>query len=131
MKNEKHRGNFIYWTPRILSILFACFLALFSLDIFDSEVGFKDIAIGLLMHNIPTIVLLFITLVAWKYELVGTVAFALAGLAYAVLVFSGADELWYTRILWVVNISGPAFLIAGLYYIGWRRKKDKGDAEIK
>ena len=127
MKNGNRRGNFIYWTPRILSILFACFLALFSLDIFDSEVGFKDIAIGLLMHNIPTIVLLLITLVAWKYELVGAVAFALAGLAYAVLVFGGADELWYTRILWVVNISGPAFLIAGLYYVGWRRKKSNLD----
>lgn len=125
MIKENHKGNFVYWTPRILSILVICFLSLFSLDIFDSAVGFKEIAIGLFMHNIPSIVLLLITIVAWKHEIVGTVAFALAGLAYAILVFGGAGEFWYTRILWVVNLSGPAFLIAGLYYVGWRRRKGK------
>ena len=125
MIKENRHGNFVYWTPRILSILFICFLSLFSLDIFDSAVGFKEIAIGLFMHNIPSIVLLLITLMAWKHEIVGAVAFALAGLAYMILVFAnlGAEEMWYTRILWVVNISGPAFLIAGLYYVGWRRRK--------
>jgi hypothetical protein len=32
----KQTGKFVYWAPRVLSILFILFLALFSLDVFDT-----------------------------------------------------------------------------------------------
>ena len=44
-------NKFIYWTPRVLSILFLIFLALFSLDIFEMNLGFWGTIVGLFMHN--------------------------------------------------------------------------------
>lgn len=48
----------IYWTPRILAIALILFLMLFSLDVISSESSLKEIAIGLLIHNLPALVLL-------------------------------------------------------------------------
>ena len=40
-------NKFIFWTPRILAILFILFLALFSLDVFDGNYGFWGTILGL------------------------------------------------------------------------------------
>jgi hypothetical protein len=112
----------IYWTPRILSILFILFLALFSLDVFEPGLSITQILIGLFMHNIPSMVLAVILIISWKYEIVGGIAYILAGLLYIVLlVFRNPFELY--MISWVLTIAGPAFLIGALFLIGWFKKK--------
>lgn len=63
-------NKFIYWTPRILSIIFILFLAIFSLDIFDMKLGFWETILGLFMHNIPVFILLAVLLIFWKHEIV-------------------------------------------------------------
>lgn len=111
-------NKFIYWTPRILSIIFLCLLALMSLDIFDMNLEFWETILGLFMHNIPVIILLIVLLISWKYEIVGGIAFILAGLFYIIisLINSFGDI-----ISWLI-ISGPAFLIGILFLICWKRK---------
>ena len=76
---------FIYWTPRVLGILFVLFLMLFSLDVFDMGLTAGQIAIGLFMHNIPALILAVILWIAWKYEIVGGIVFILADLTYLAL----------------------------------------------
>jgi prepilin signal peptidase PulO-like enzyme (type II secretory pathway) len=116
--------KFVYWTPRILSIIFLCFLALFSLDIFDMQLGFWGTVLGLFMHNIPVFILLAVLLISWKHEIVGGIAFILAGIAYIVsLLFRGPFELY--KIAWAIQISGVAFLIGILFLINWFRKSKK------
>lgn len=117
VKNRK----FIYWTPRILSILFILFLALFSLDTFDSCNSILSCIVGLLMHNIPVFVLIMVLVIAWKYEIVGAIAFFLAGLAYIILLITSQNFQWF-MLSWSITIAGPAFLVGILFYIGWRRK---------
>jgi hypothetical protein len=126
-KNDiKKIGRFVYWTPRILSILFLLFLALFSLDTFDSCSGFLDCALGLFMHNIPVFVLLAVLIISWKHEIVGGVAFILAGLLYISLLvinaITGQGE-WY-MLAWSVTIAGPAFLVGILFMMNWYKKKE-------
>lgn len=121
-------SKFVYWTPRILSVLFVCFLALFSLDIFDGNYGFWGTILGLFMHNIPSIVLLIITIIAWKKEIVGAIAFIFAGLLYIFMtvvrgIFSNQFE-WYL-LSWSITIAGPAFFIGILFLIGWKQKKKR------
>jgi len=122
-------GKLIYWTPRILSILFILFLAMFSLDVFDSpNQSAGDIALGLLMHNIPALILLAVLIISWKHEIVGGVLFILAGIAYiAVSAFNQLE--WYLVISWGLQISGPAFLIGILFLINWRRRKQHKPSE--
>jgi hypothetical protein len=118
---KKNVNKFIYWTPRILSIIFICFLALFSLDVFSPRLSFWQIASGLFMHNIPALVLLVVLLISWKYEIVGGIAFILAGLLYIFLLLVNPQLEWY-MLFWALQISGPAFLIGTLFAIGWLKK---------
>jgi hypothetical protein len=119
---EKKVSKFVYWTPRILAILFVCFIAMFSLDEISPGKSFGEIIIGLLIHNISTFVLLIIVIVSWKYELVGGIAFLLAGIFYIVLV-SRSGIYWNILISWCLIIAGPAFLIGILFFINWYKKK--------
>jgi len=117
----KKVSKFIYWAPRIMSIAFLLFLAMFSLDIFDGNYGFWGTVLGLFMHNIPVFVLAIVLAIAWKQEIVGAVAFIAAGLFYIALLTLSEFE-WY-KIAWAVQISGPAFFVGILFLIGWKRKK--------
>jgi hypothetical protein len=114
-------SNFVYWTPRILSILFILFLMMFSLDVFEPGLSAKEIAIGLFMHNIPALILLVVTIISWKYEIVGGIAFILAGFLYIILLAMNNFE-WY-MISWSLTIAGPAFLIGILFILNWKKKK--------
>ena len=118
---KKKISKFIYWTPRILSIIFILFLMLFSLDIFDMKLGFWGTIVGLFMHNLPALILLVVLLISWKYEIVGGIAFILAGLLYIILLMKNPFE-WY-MLSWAIQIAGIAFLIGILFFINWFRKK--------
>ncbi|MFH1248768.1 MAG: hypothetical protein V1660_01305 [archaeon] len=122
---KKKTSKFIYWTPRILSIIFVLFLALFSLDIFDMKLGFWGTILGLFMHNIPVIILSVLLWIAWKHEIVGGVGFILGGILYTIMILMNILKTgfeWY-YLSWAVEISGIAFFIGILFLIGWFKKK--------
>ena len=122
MKKRGRAKPWIYWTPRILSIIFILFLALFSLDVFGQGYGFWGTILAFLIHNIPVFILLIILWISWKREIVGAIAFALAGIAYICLLLFNPELEWY-MLSWSITIAGPAFLIAWLYWKNWRQKK--------
>ncbi len=118
-------GKFVYWTPRILSIMFIFFLALMSLDIFEGNYGVWGTIVGLFMHNIPALILTAILIISWKYEIVGGIAFILAGILYLSMILTKiiANGFEWHYLLWVVQISGIAFFIGILFFINWFKKK--------
>ena len=109
--------NALYWTPRIMTIVFILFLGLFALDSFEGDQSLLQKMGGFLIHLIPNFVLILILIVAWKYEWVGTIAFTLAGIAYIVMVWGKFPVATY------FIISGPAFLIAVLFWLNWMNRK--------
>ena len=117
----KKTGKFIYWTPRILSIVFLLFMAMFSLDIFDSGYTFWGTILGLFMHNIPVFILAVVLWISWKHEIVGGIAFILAGLLYILSALIRTEFHWYV-ISWILTIAGPAFFIGVLFLIGASRR---------
>ena len=118
---EKKISKSLYWTPRILSLLFILFLMLMSLDVFSSELSFWEIVLGLFMHNIPAVVLLIVLFISWRYEIVGGIAFILAGLLY--ILFVKGNKFEWHMLLWILQISGIAFLIGILFLMNWFKKK--------
>lgn len=121
----KRIGKFVYWTPRILSILFLCFLALFSLDVISPELSFWQIIIGLFIHNIPVFILLVVLLISWKREIVGGIAFILTGALYVVMILTKVlnhSFKWY-MVSWILTIAGPAFFIGILFIRNWQIRK--------
>jgi hypothetical protein len=118
----KKISKFVYWTPRILSIIFLLFLALFSLDVFEPGLSFWQITLGLFMHNIPVFFLLAILIISWKREIVGGIAFILAGILYIATMIIRTDNFQWYMISYSLIIAGPAFLIGILFLIGWKKK---------
>ena len=108
----------LFWFPRILCIAFATFLIIFSFDVFNSTDSIWKIIMGLLMHNIPTMLLYALIFLSWRREWLGAVIFALMGIGYIVF-FWGKFSL---DVYFV--IAGPLLLISVLYLINWIYRKD-------
>jgi signal transduction histidine kinase len=68
--------KFLYWLPRILSILLICFISMFALDVFEEPQWF----LGLIMHLIPSFILALITFIAWKHAYWGGILFIATGI---------------------------------------------------
>jgi cell division protein FtsW (lipid II flippase) len=112
------KNKLLYWSPRILSILFVAFLCLFSFDGFTEFNGWQTI-LAVTMHLLIPAVVLFGTLIAWKKDLVGTVIFFFFATYYVYMV--GLNRHWS----WYVSISGPALLVGILYLLNWFQNKKK------
>lgn len=108
--------------PQILGIMFVCFLMLFSLDVFEEGKSIWYVMIGLFMHNIPALILLFFLFLSKKHELITSLAFIFAGFVYIGLLFTSASFEWY-MLSWSFLISGPAFLIGILFARSWYQKQ--------
>ncbi len=108
------KNKLIYWLPRILSLGFVGFISLFALDVFSEYQG-VSVVVPLLIHLIPSLILLGLSVIAWKWNLVGVVLFGLVALGYVAMVGWGRPWSWYAF------ISGPALLVAVLYYLSWKQ----------
>ena len=119
---------FFLWSPRILSILFAGFISLFAMDVFSGHHGFMQTITALIMHLIPTLLIIVVLILSWKWEWIGGIAYIGIGIYYIIMVGFG-------RISWIMLISGPLFLIGILFLISWfnhdvlRKKKQPEQAQ--
>jgi hypothetical protein len=100
----------LFWTPRVLGILIAIFISLFALDVFMEGYGFWETIVALLMHLIPTAIVLVILGIAWRWEKIGGILFILLGVLY-ITFFWDPD-----RLPAYLMISGPLFL-AGILFL--------------
>lgn len=96
-------NKFLYWTPRILTILFILFLGLFALDAFEGDKSLIKKSGAFIIHLIPNLILILILILAWKREWIGTIAFILVGIAYIVMFWGKFPVVTY------LAIAGPLF----------------------
>ena len=118
----------LFWAPRALSIAFIAFLSLFAMDVFGEHLGVWQTLRALAMHLIPSFVLIAVLVLAWRWEWIGATLYAAAGILYITWVgwvVSMARPIPASiRVLWVLTIAGPAFLIAGLFLANWLKHKE-------
>jgi hypothetical protein len=103
----------LYWTPRFICLLFAVFVSLFALDVPDDGLGVWGTLLVLLIHFIPTAVVLVVLAVAWRREWVGGVLFVVLGVWYLITASGRFGLSAYFA------ISGPLFLIGLLFLLNW------------
>ena len=115
MKQPANR--LLLWAPRVLAILFAAFISIFALDVFGEGYSFWETIVALVMHLVPTAVVLVALGIAWRWPWVGGFLFLALGLLY-ILIFREGD--WIAYLL----ISGPLFLVGALFLSSaWAQKK--------
>jgi hypothetical protein len=121
MSNFSKRA--LFWTPRALSIAFIAFLSLFALDVFDGHHSFWQMMLAFIIHQIPAFVLIAALILAWRWEWIGAALYAAAGLLYMVWVMSMSRPVPPAmRLIWILTIAGPAFVIAGLFLANWLKR---------
>lgn len=118
---EKTMKNLLYWTPRVLVILFTAFISLFALDVFAEGYTFWETLVALFMHLIPTFLLIIALVVAWRWERVGGLLFIGLGILF-LFWFGGRGgqdvvENWFATLFMpgVMFLTGILFL-ADQYY---------------
>lgn len=108
----------LHWTPRISGLLFAAFVSVFALDVFDDGRSFGQTLLALTIHLIPTAVVLGALTVAWRWERVGGGLFLALGAWYLISTWG--------RLHWsaYVVIAGPLILLGILFEIeGWHANR--------
>ena len=100
-----------------LGVLFAVALLIFAADIFNHEQNITQTFYDLLLHLIPTAVVLFIVVVAFNRPLIGTIIFLVLGLMY--IITGWARMHWSAHVL----IAGPLLLLSALYITAWKSNK--------
>jgi hypothetical protein len=108
-------AKIIHWAPRIAALLIIFFIGLFSLDVFGTGAPPLQVLVGFLMHNLPSIVMLVLLIIAWKRPVVGFVAFLIVGAAFAAVFVRDIYAL-PNLLLFVL----PILLIASLFYADWQ-----------
>ncbi len=110
--------SWLFWTPRILCILFAAFISIFALDVFGEGNGFWKTLLALLIHLIPTALVLVVLLLSWRWEWIGGILYNALGILYIV-------TMWKRPFPWPVYaaISGPLFLVGILFLLNWKYRK--------
>ncbi len=106
----------LHWLPRVLGILFALFLSVFALDVFDEGYGFWQALLALAIHLIPALLVVLAVAIAWRREALG--GLILIGLAVWYLISSWGRFRWSTYLI----IAGPAVLTGGLFLIDWANR---------
>jgi hypothetical protein len=104
----------LFWSPRLLALLFAGFLSLFAFGAVTEGHGLRASTIHFVMSLLPTLVVLLSLAIAWRWEWVGASLFL--GLAVAYVGVSWGRFPLSTYLV----IAGPMILVALLFLAHWR-----------
>lgn len=90
---------FIVWLARIMAISLILFISIFALEEWTNPVG-------LFMQLIPSLILLILTLIAWKKPKIGGILYLGIGIVMTLFYHS----VW---------IASPAFVIGFLFWMSY------------
>jgi hypothetical protein len=108
----KHTAAALLWIPRIGGIAMGLFLAIFALDAFAAGTPVFQALPAFLLHLVPSLAVLGVVALSWRFPLVGAFAFLGMALAYGISV--------HWRLDWVAAIAVPLVVIALLFVASWR-----------
>lgn len=122
-----------HWLPRILCILAILFLSMFALDSFAPGLTIWQQLGAFLMHLIPSFVLVTFLVIAWKWELAGSIIFTATGIGFTPFIyipnFHNNHSVWISLSI-VLMITFPFIVVGVLFFVSWLLKKKEKAAPI-
>ena len=101
----------------ILGVLYAVALLVFAADVFNHEQNIAQTFYDILLHLLPTAVILLIVFVAYNRPLIGAIIYLVLGLMY--IITGWARMHWSAHVL----IAGPLLLLSALSITAWKSNK--------
>jgi len=114
------RQKLLYWSPRILCILTILFVSMFAADAFETGVSLGQQLKAFVIHLIPSFILLFLLIIAWKWELIGGIFLALIGFALTPKIFTMNYQMNHSicmSLFVVLTITIPLIVVGVLFII--------------
>lgn len=127
-KDMKSSIILFHWLPRIIGIAAILFISLFAADAFEPGQTFWQQFNAFLIHLVPSFILTFMLLVAWKWEFVGGILFMLIGLIMTPIVFTINYELndsFWMSLGIILSITAPFIVVGVLFIISHFLKKKR------
>lgn len=118
--STKHR-SFWYWLPRVLGILFALFLSIFTFDAWEGADSFWQGFVGWLIHLIPVAIIALVLTIAWRRPGVGGVIFLVLGAVFLYLFVAEFDGDVTAIAASFLLIAGPQILLGILFLLESRK----------
>ncbi len=115
---RKPAHELLYWAPRALCIMFALFTSIFALDVFEGDRGFLETGLALIMHLIPTFLIVILLVISWRREWIGGYLFIVLAAAYVLMSWGQPFARWWVLIL----MAGPPVLTGVLFLINWYKR---------
>ena len=107
------RNQVFHWLPRIICILAILFISIFAADAFEEGLS------AVLIHLIPSFVLITFLIIAWKWEFIGGIIFTLIGLGLTPFIFMlnyNRNHSIFDSLLTLLLITFP-FIVVGILFI--------------
>jgi hypothetical protein len=101
----------LLWSPRVLGVLVCIFLSVFALDAFDASTSFSQAVPDFLIHLAPTVVLLGVVALSWRWQWIGALVFIALAVGYAYLA--------RRHVAWIATVSGPLLAVGILFLFSW------------
>jgi hypothetical protein len=117
-RNLSTPKKLLFWTPRALCIVFIIFTSLFAFDVFEESMGIWETILALLMHLIPTFILIVVLVITWRWEWIGGILFIMLGILYIVMNWGRFPLMTYSL------IAGPLVIIGILFLLNWKYRAE-------
>jgi len=99
-------------------MLYAVFVSIFALDVFEGGYGFGQTMLALFVHLVPAAMIIVVLVISWRKEWLAAIVFFAAGILYLLSNLQHLD--------WVPPISGPLWLMGILFFVSWLQRKKPG-----
>jgi hypothetical protein len=117
-RNLSTAKKLLYWTPRLLCIVFTILSSLFALDVFGESKSVWETILALLMHLIPTFILIAILVITWRREWIGGILFSVLGFTYIINMWGKFPLVTY------ILMAGPLIIIGILFLLNWKYRAE-------
>ena len=116
MDLEKKKTPTMIKVARLVGFAFAAFLSVFAMDVFAEPGTVLEILTALLMHLIPTFLVLAVVLISWKREWLAALLFILLDVFYI--------SITWNRVPWVGFgvITALILMLALVYFFAWKAR---------
>jgi hypothetical protein len=111
---------FLLWFPRIAAILFTVLISLFAFDVFGTGAGFFKTLLALIMHLIPSFLLITAIVFSWKRPWIGGIFMIVLGIVYFIWAQYNARAASFIYIV--------LFIIGVLFLASWFLRKQIKEA---
>lgn len=110
-----------YWVPRVLGILYAGFISLFTFDAWEGTSSFWEGLVGWLIHLLPVAIVILALIIAWRRPVVGGGIFLVLATIFLLLFANELDGDWTDTVVSMLVIAGPLALIGVLFMVEGRK----------